>query len=259
MKEVTGLFAIVPETLLQNDELTANEKIVVTALLLHRNQKNGACYPGIARIGKLASLSRMTVLRVLDSLEKKGVIERKRRFTDFGDYDTNAYSMGGWYQGDTTPYHDDTTPYQGDTTVVSGRDYGWYQADTLTKNLNKEKEQKKPSAQSLPLEPKPKPRRNVHGERIKAAFEEFWQLYPKRQGKKAAFEAFSGLLPALLGPDRLNQRFQNICGQATLYAESVRGTEQKYIKNPVNWLRECDPDEAAIIEEETWVRAEGDE
>ena len=86
---------MVPETLLQNEDLTASEKIVVTALLLHRNQKSGACYPGLARISKLSSLSRITVLRVLDSLEKKGIIERKRRFTDCGDYDTNAYSMGG--------------------------------------------------------------------------------------------------------------------------------------------------------------------
>ncbi len=247
MRGVTGLFAMVPAALLQNEDLTANEKIVVTALLLHRNQKNGACYPGIARISKLASLSRATVLRVLDSLEKKGVIERKRRFTDFGDYDTNAYSMGGWY-------HSDTTQYQADTTVVSGRDYGWYQADPLTENINKGKEQKTPSPQKGVLEPKP--RRNVHGETIKAAFEEFWQLYPKRQGKKAAFEAFSGLFPAALGADRLNQRLQNIGGQAALYADSVQGTEPKYIKNPVNWLRSIDPDEEATIEEETWVRVE---
>ena len=94
---------------------------------------------------------------------------------------------------------------------------------------------------------------------MKTAFEEFWAVYPKRQGKKAAFEVFSGLFPALLGPDRLNQRFQNVCGQATLYAESVRGTEPKYIKNPENWLKSIDPDEEAVVEQETWIRAEGDE
>ena len=87
MKEVTGLFAMVPESLLQNDELTASEKIVVTALLLHRNQKSGACYPGIARISRLSSLSVRTVKRVISSLEKKGIIERKRRFTCFGKVD----------------------------------------------------------------------------------------------------------------------------------------------------------------------------
>lgn len=252
MRGVTDLFAMVPAALLQNEDLTANEKIVVTALLLHRNQKNGDCYPGIARIGKLASLSRMTVLRVLSSLEKKGIIERKRRFTDFGDYDTNAYSMGGWY-------HSDTTQYQGDTTVVSGRDYGWYQADTLTKNLNKEEEQKTPPSQSPVLKSKkPIPRRNVHGEMIKAAFEEFWAAYPKRQGKKAAFEEFSKFFPVDMDAGQLNQRFQNVCGQAVLYSDSVQDTEPKFIKHPSNWLKSIDPDEEAIIEVETWVREEAE-
>ena len=244
------MFAMVPESLLQNDGLTASEKIVVTALLLHRNQKSGACYPGLARISKLSSLSRMTVFRVLDSLEKKGIIERKRRFTDCGDYDTNAYSMGGWYHSDTTPYHDDTT-------VVSPCDYGWYHHDTLTENLNREKEQKNPPSQSPVLDSKPIG--EIRAEEVRAAFEEFWQLYPKRQGKKAAFEVFSGLFPAALGAELLNQRLQNIGGQAVLYADSVQGTEPKYIKNPVNWLRSIDPDEAAIIEEEVWVRVEGNE
>ena len=242
------MFAMVPESLLQNDELTASEKIVVTALLLHRNQKSGACYPGLARIGRLASLSRMTVLRVLDSLEKKGIIERKRRFTDCGDYDTNAYFMGGWYHSDTTQYHDDTT-------VVSPCDYGWYHHDTLTENLNREKEQKNPSSQSPVLEPKPN-RAAIRAEEIRAAFEEFLQLYPKRQGKKAALAEFEKIFPADLPAEKLNQRLSNLYGQLMQYSDSVRDTEPKYIKNPGNWLKECDPDEAAIIEEEVWVRVE---
>lgn len=244
------MFAMVPETLLQNEDLTASEKIVVTALLLHRNQKSGACYPGLARISRLSSLSRMTVFRVLDSLEKKGIIERKRRFTDCGDYDTNAYSMGGWYHSDTTPYHDDTT-------VVSPCDYGWYHHDTLTENLNREDKQKNPSSQSSLLDSKPIG--EIRAGEIRAAFEEFWQVYPKRQGKKAALAEFEKIFPADMETDRLNKRLQNIGGQAVLYADSVQGTEPKYIKFPANWLKSVDPDEEATIEEEVWVRAEGDE
>ena len=251
MKEVTGLFAIVPETLLQNDELTASEKIVVTALLLHRNQKNGACYPGIARICKLASLSRVTVLRVLDSLEKKGIIERRRRFTDCGDYDTNAYSMGGWYHSDTTPYHNDTT-------VVSPCNYGWYHHDTLTKNLNKEEEQKNPPSQSPVLEPKPKPTGETRAEEIRAAFEEFWKEYPKKQGKRAALAEFEKIFSADLPAEKLNRRLSNLYGQLMQYSDSVRDTEPKYIKHPSNWLKSIDPDEEAIIEVETWVREEAE-
>ncbi len=242
------MFAMVPAALLQNEDLTANEKIVVTALLLHRNQKSGACYPGIARISRLSSLSIRTVKRVISSLEKKGIIERKRRFTDCGDPDTNSYSMGGWC-------HSDTTWCQDDPRVVSEWHDGWCHGDTLTENLNREKEQKNPSSQSL-LEPKPKPIGEIRAEEVQSAFSEFWNLYPKKQGKRAALAEFSKLCPLGMEPDRLNQRFQNVCGQAVLYADSVQGTEARYVKSAVNWLRECDPDEQAIIEEEVWVRAE---
>ena len=247
------MFAMVPETLLQNEDLTASEKIVVTALLLHRNQKSGACYPGLARISRLSSLSRMTVFRVLDSLEKKGIIERKRRFTDCGDYDTNAYSMGGWYHSDTTQYHDDTT-------VVSPCYYGWYHHDTLTENLNREKEQKKPSTLKGGLEPKPKPNRAaIRAEEVQSAFSEFWNLYPKKQGKKAALAEFEKIFPADLPAEKLNQRLSNLYGQLVQYVDSVQDTEAKYVKFPANWLRAIDPDEAATVEEEVWVRVEGDE
>ena len=244
---------MVPAALLENDELTANEKIVVTALLLHRNKKSGACYPGLARISRLASLSRMTVLRVLNSLERKGIIERKRRFTDCGDYDTNAYSMGGWY-------HSDTTQYQGDTTVVSGRGYGWYQADTLTENINREREQKNLSPLKDGLEPKPKPNRAaIRAEEVRTSFSEFWSLYPKKQGKKAALAEFSKLFPVDMETERLNQRLQNLHGQLVQYCDSVKDTEPKFIKHPSNWLKSIDPDETAVIEEEVWVRVEESE
>lgn len=246
---MTGRFAMVPEELLRDETLDVNEKMVLTVLHFHRNRKTGECYPGIALISKLASLSKMTVLRVLGSLEKKGVIERKRRFTRFGDYDTNAYFLRGWYQADTTSY-------QGDTTVVSGRDYGWYQADTQTDDLNREDKLNNPSSQKQDLDPKTQTKRARHREDVGNVFEAFWSVYPKRQGKKAALAEFSKLFPLGMEPDQLNRRLQNIGGQVTLYADSVQGTEPKYIKNPVNWLKECDPDEEVVLEETVWVREE---
>lgn len=247
------MFAMVPAALLENEELSANEKLVVTALLLHRNRASGDCYPGVARICRLASLSRMTVFRALSTLEEKGIIERKRRFTKFGDYDTSAYVMGGWYQSDTTPY-------QGDTRVVSQRYYGWYQGDTLTKNINKEEEHinepENLSLQSQFLEPKSKSIEEIRAEQVKTAFESFWREYPKRQGKKAALTEFQKLFPVDLPNEQLNQRLSNLYGQLIQYVEAIRDMEPRYIKTPKNWLRECDPDEEVIIEQEVWVRVE---
>ncbi len=242
-------FAMVPAALLENQGLTCNEKIVVTALLFHRNQKNSACYPGIARISRLSSLSVRTVKRVISSLEKKGIIERKRRFTCFGDYDTNEYFLKGWCQADTTWCQDDPR-------VVSEWHDGWCPVGTQTEELNREDKQNIPLSQRQGLDPKTQTKRERHHEDVGNVFEEFWSLYPKHQGKKAALAEFSKLFPLGMEPDRLNRRLQNIGGQVTQYAESVQGTEPKYIKNPVNWLKECDPDEEVLLEQMVWVREE---
>ncbi|MPM11905.1 hypothetical protein SDC9_58256 [bioreactor metagenome] len=257
-------FAMIPDGVFLDESICAKEKLVLAVLYFHRNQRTGECFPSLSRISKCSGLSPKTVKRAISILEAGGRIERKKRFSPNGDPDSNSYFLTGWGQADPTRGQIDPTLGQADPTrghpvpgVGSHRPGGWGQGDPLTYDLNKEEEQKNLPPQSPASELKP--RRNVHGERIKAAFEEVWQLYPKKQGKRAAFEVFSGFFPAILGAERLNQRLQNIGGQATLYAKSVQGTEARYIKNPVNWLREIDPDEVAIIEEETWVRAEGDE
>ncbi|WP_304042717.1 helix-turn-helix domain-containing protein [Corynebacterium glyciniphilum] len=59
-------------------------------------------------------------------------------------------------------------------------------------------------------------------------FEKFWQTYPKRTGKQAAFrrwkEAVKRADPTV------------IIEKAGEYARSVQGTEKRYIKNPEGWL-----------------------
>ena len=258
-------FAKVPEEIFLDDRLDVYSKMVMSTLLLHADS-SGKAFPSINTITRLSGMAKGTVAKRLSQLEKLGYLKRRKRRDKAGDYDRTLYILG---RGLSTR---ETTLSPEDTGVVSLVDKGClperqgvvYQVGTnipIEQTIQHTKEQEKPSSQSPVLEPKPKPkpRRNVHGETVKAAFKEVWQLYPKKQGKKAAFEVFSGLFPAALGADRLNQRLQNIGGQAALYADSVQGTEPKYIKNPVNWLRSIDPDEAAIIEEETWVRAEGDE
>lgn len=136
-----------------------------------------------------------------------------------------------------------------------------YQVGTnipIEQTIKHTKEQKNPSSQSPGLEPKPKPIGEIRAEEIRAAFEEFWQAYPKRQGKKAALSEFEKIFPADMETEKLNQRLSNLYGQLVQYSDSVQGTEAKYVKFPANWLKSVDPDEEAIIEIETWVREEAE-
>lgn len=68
--------AIVPENVLKSD-LPMSEKMVLIALLFHVNG-DGECWPSLDTIASVASCSKATVCRVLDSLRKKGIIERTR-------------------------------------------------------------------------------------------------------------------------------------------------------------------------------------
>jgi hypothetical protein len=85
-------------------------------------------------------------------------------------------------------------------------------------------------------------------------FEEFWELYPKKQNRRLARAAFDKLFFPALGKERLNERADNVVEQTRRYAQEVIGTEPRFIKMPENWLLAIDPDE--VVRTETWVREE---
>jgi len=238
--------------------------MVMATLFLHADS-SGKAFPSINTITRLSGMAKGTVARRLFQLEKLGYLKRRKRKDKAGDYDRTLYILG---RGLSTR---ETTLSTEDTGVVYPVDKGClpetpgvvYQVGTnIPKNkpIKHTKEQKNPSPQKVVLEPKPKPNRAaIRAEEIRAAFSEFWNLYPKRLGKRAALAEFEKIFPADLETDRLNQRLSNLYGQLVQYVDSVQGTEAKYVKFPANWLRSIDPDEEAIIEEEVWVRVEGDE
>ena len=254
-------FAKVPEEIFLDEGLDAYSKMAMVTLLLHADS-SGKAFPSINTLTRLSGMGKATLVRRLSRLEKMGYLTRQKRKDKAGDYDRTLYVLSrGLSQRETT-----LSPQEAG--VVSGRDNGCLTGSIgvvsegasnipIEQTIEHTREQKNQPSQSQVS--KPQPRRNAHLETIKAAFAEFRAIYPKWQGKKAAFEAFSGLFPAALGAERLNQRFQNVCGQAVLYADSVRGTELKYIKNPENWLKSIDPDEEAVVEQDSWIRVEGDE
>lgn len=251
-------FAKVPEEIFLDDRLDVYSKMVMSTLLLHADG-SGRAFPSINTITRLSGMAKGTVAKRLSQLEKLGYLKRKKRKDKAGDFDRTLYILG---RGLSTR---ETTLSPEDAGVVSLVDKGClperqgvvHQVGTnipIEQTIEQTIEHKNPSSQSLVLEPKPKPIGEIRAEEIRAAFEEFWQLYPKRQGKKAALAEFEKIFPADLETDRLNQRLSNLYGQLVQYVDSVQDTEPKFIKHPANWLKSIDPDEEAIIEVETWVR-----
>lgn len=70
-------FVIIPHSALE--KLEAHEQVILMWLFIYAD-KEGKCYPSIATLGKKSKLSRSTVIRVLKTLEHKGVIKKENRF-----------------------------------------------------------------------------------------------------------------------------------------------------------------------------------
>jgi hypothetical protein len=77
----------------------------------------------------------------------------------------------------------------------------------------------------------------ISGEGYSAEFEAWWSIYPRKEGKGAAFRAFSAA-KKLVDVDRLTQG-------AKAYSQRVKGEEQRFIKQGATWLNQhCWNDEA---------------
>lgn len=257
-------FAKVPEEIFLDDQLDVYSKMIMSTLYLHADS-SGRAFPSINTITRLSGMAKGTVAKRLSQLEKLGYLTRHKRKDKAGDYDRTLYILGrGLSTRETTLSTEDTgVVYPVDKGCLPERQGVVYQVGTnipIEQTNKHTKEQKTPSPLKVGLEPKPKPNRAaIRAEEVRAVFEEFWALYPKHQGKKAALAEFEKIFPADMETEKLNQRLSNLYGQLVQYVDSVQDTEAKYVKFPANWLKSIDPDEEAVIEEETWVRVEGDE
>ena len=68
--------------------LTNAQKVVAGAIISHFNETDGECDPGADRLAKLLGVSRATVFRTIDALEKHGILSRK---SYGGKHHRNAY------------------------------------------------------------------------------------------------------------------------------------------------------------------------
>lgn len=116
-------FALVDTEILEAAELDPQEKLLFVVLASHYNHSTGQCNPSIARLVKVSGLSHRTVVRRLESLERKGFIGRERRTDETGRRTSNGYILQGYAPDSVT-----LTP-------------AWCQADTQTTELNNRRNQ----------------------------------------------------------------------------------------------------------------------
>jgi DNA-binding MarR family transcriptional regulator len=79
-------------TIYADRELSHRAKVVYMYLCDHADAK-GKCWPGIKTIATDLNLSRSTVKRAINDLEKHGYLEKKHRFRENGSYTSNLYTI----------------------------------------------------------------------------------------------------------------------------------------------------------------------
>ena len=80
------------DSIYQDHELSPRAKCVLIYLTDHAN-KQGTCWPGIKTIAAGCSLSRSTVKRALNDLEKAGLVEKSSRWRENGSLTSNLYRI----------------------------------------------------------------------------------------------------------------------------------------------------------------------
>ena len=155
-------------------------------------------------IAEALNRSRNTVMSAINDLIEAGYVERLQGRIGDGKFGTVEYVVHSIPRGAN----------------VEPRLEGAQNLNTDCSNIEPVKKTRKKTIENT----REKTGANAYTE----DFEKFWQTYPKRTGKQAAFrrwkEAVKRADPTL------------IIEKAGEYARSVQGTEKRYIKNPEGWL-----------------------
>jgi hypothetical protein len=153
--------------------MTARAKLVLAALIKHSNS-DGLCYPSIETVARGCGFSRPTAKRAINELVRRGVVESKPRRHPDGDFDSTLYrlKLGGRVTAEPTSVQSCT-----DSRVTAdprGRVTG---------------DPENSSNGTRPLNPLrvAASRRHLRSSSMAAGedgFQEYWAIYPARDGRK---------------------------------------------------------------------------
>lgn len=201
-----GPFEMIPHWLL--DAEVSSHAMRLYLILRRHGNSNGVCFPGRKRLATQMHASTSTIDRARGELVQVGAICYRVRMSDDGDYTSNEYHVHwhsspncGFYSDEGSPACDDTSPACDDRGILTG--------DELT-NTHKE-----PKQTNL----------DIYNQR----FEEFWSVYPKRVGRKAAATKWRTAVKTA-NPDLIIEA-------ATKYRDNPK-RDPDFTANPATWLNQ---------------------
>lgn len=157
-------FAIIPEWLLDSD--ISAQAVRLYCILARYADKEGHAHPSRQKLAERTHISVKSVDRALRELTEAGAVAIQKVRHEAGDWDSNDYIL---------------TPGR-DTGVATGRDMGDATVGTPV------------SRRTRAIEREPLERENYLALSAKNAFNAFWMVYPRHEGRAVAEKALTKAL-----------------------------------------------------------------
>jgi hypothetical protein len=200
---------------LHHSKTEGTAKLVLWGIANHHS--DAGAWPSIATLAKYAQVSERRVQQIIRDLAKMGEIAiEEQGGLGQQQYKTNRYHIIIQCPADC----DGSLNHK--TGVKSGAVRGEIHSTSGVK----------------PVSPEPNKELNNNLSARSAQFEEFWNEYPRKEGKKPAFKAFTSALS--------RAKFEDILAGVIAYRTSDR-VRRGYIKLPASWLNEDLWEDAATI------------
>ena len=209
-EEIATGFAAVPNWMIRDSTVSLYAIMVYTALASHSGP--GGIHPSQGVLAEEARCSESSVRRALVELEQLGVVERVRRKDSKGRASNGYLLHPNGHLGVGEERQEVAVPLTGTGLVPVSGTGGSGQGVHSAPLIEEEPIKKNPSI-------------------VSPAFDDFWQVYPRRAGKQAAAAKWEQL--AKKGID-----LSLVLAGARRFAADPNLPEPTFIPHPITWLNQ---------------------
>lgn len=198
-----------------DSDLSPTQRHVALTLSLHMNERGGSCFPSVGTLMSETGLAERTVREALKMLSETGWLVKKERATGSGRQTSNEYQAlvpGGEGAGDAPT---GVQEVQGEG-LTDAPPEGVLEGDSKRANP-------------------PNPPRG-EDDAWTRAFDLFWQEYPRKVGKPAAFRAFKSALKKNSSTGQMTAIAVGLQNWVEFWADD--GTDERHIPHPSTWLNQ---------------------
>lgn len=226
MTDSGGGYTNLPNSFIEDQELTGSEKLVMLSLYRFFNAKQHRAWPSLQTIADCARLKRAWTITTLKSLEQKGYIRTEKSAGKNTKYEIITRPENRPVQR-IDPSNEYTPPVQQvDGYPSSNCTPPVYSVDPTNTNTNTNLQELSTNTKNAPAKK----------DDFAADFEEFWKAYPKPKNpdKTPTRKRYEALRKKGVSGEDLLKAAQG-------YARSMQGTDPRYIKHGATFLGSQEP------------------